>query len=96
MRWGDKLRSRQWSPPVRSACAVILFYVLLTHLDVLGRVLLSFLNFFLPIILGVCIAYILNPLVGFVQGKVSKRVYFFYAAAVTISPSDGGIGKGDE
>lgn len=74
MRWGDKLRSRQWSPRVRSACAVILFYVLLTHLDVLGRCLLSFLNFFLPIILGVCIAYILNPLVGFVQGKVSKRV----------------------
>ena len=74
MRWGDKLRSRQWSPRVRSACAVILFYVLLTHLDVLGRGLLSFLSFFLPIILGVCIAYILNPLVGFVQGKVSKRV----------------------
>ena len=52
--------------------------------------------FILPIILGVCIAYILNPLVGLVPGKVSKRVYFFYATAVTISPSEGGTGRGDE
>lgn len=74
MGWEEKLRSREWNPRVRSACAIILFYVLLTHLDVLGKALLSLFGFFLPVILGVCIAYILNPLVELAQEKVCQRV----------------------
>lgn len=74
MNWREKLRGERSDPRLRTACAVILFYVLLTHLDVFGKALLSLFGFFLPVILGVCIAYILNPLVGLVQEKVCLRV----------------------
>ena len=74
MKLSEKLHKTQWSLDARSICAIILFYVLLTHLSALEKALLSLFGFFLPVILGVCIAYILNPLVELAQEKVCQRV----------------------
>lgn len=55
------------------ACS-ILFYILIEKFDVVASIFQSMINILMPIIVGLIIAYLLNPLMNFFENVCYKRV----------------------
>ncbi|MDD6789701.1 MAG: AI-2E family transporter [Lachnospira sp.] len=76
MKWYKKPDMR-WSSIVSAGCAIALFYAFITHINLFGRGIAGLWNICLPVILGLIIAYIFNPLIKFFQrtlfGKMRRR-----------------------
>lgn len=62
MKWTKK-PDMKWSSVVTAGCVIALFYAFITHINLFGRGLAALWNFCLPVILGLIIAYVFNPLV---------------------------------
>ena len=62
----------RWKTYALAGCATVLFYVLITHLDIFFRAVGKVLDMFRPVIIGAVIAYILVPLAEFFDRKVFK------------------------
>ena len=70
----EKIRSRKWYPYAVASCIAVAFYVLLTHLDVVGGAIGTFIGYFKAVILGCVLAYLMNPLARWYQGHALKSV----------------------
>ena len=70
----EKIRSRKWYPYAVASCIAVAFYVLLTHLDVVGEAIGTFIGYFKAVILGCVLAYLMNPLARWYQGHALKSV----------------------
>ncbi len=65
---------KPWYPLAAALCIAAAFYVLLTHLRTVGGVLKTLGSFFSPVVMGLVLAYLMNPLYRLFQGRVFKRV----------------------
>ena len=79
MKFNKNQLNTPWIAYTIATCSAVVLFVVLTHLDVIGRGLHSLGTLVSPIVMAAIIAYILNPLAGvfekYVFGKVrSARV----------------------
>lgn len=58
-----------------SAAGAILFYYLLFHGSDLKSTILNVINIFTPILLGIALAYLLNPLMKFLERKIVSAIW---------------------
>ena len=70
----EKMRDKKWYPYTVAACAAVILYVALTHLDGILGALQTFGGFFTPLLLGCVLAYLMNPLAGLYQQKLFRGV----------------------
>ncbi len=74
MRFNRGKIENGWQPYTIAVCAGVLLYVLLMHISVFGRLIASFFRILRPVIYGIIIAYVLNPLCKYVEGRLFTKV----------------------
>lgn len=67
-----RLSERAWYPYATALCIAAAFYALLTHLGPVGGALKTVWGFFAPVVLGLVLAYVMNPLLRTFQTRVFK------------------------
>lgn len=71
----DQLLSKPWAAYTCAACCAVVLYLLLSHLgQILGWLLPTFWRYFSPVVIGVIVAYLLNPVSDFFEFKVFAKV----------------------
>ena len=86
-RWHEMME--KWGSLVLGACFVIVFYLILSNLGTVWSGIKVVIRIFLPVIIGACIAYVLNPFAVFywkkLFGKIKKRNLAWYlSVALTV------------
>ncbi len=61
---------KQWKVYALAACVTVLFYAIITHIGLCVSYIKAFFGFFGPVLLGLVIAYILNPLAKWIDSHV--------------------------
>lgn len=88
MKW-LKWRETKWGSYTFALCAAVLFYTLISHLNVILSGIATFIGYFTPVIYGVILAYIMDFLVKYVErilaGKLSEKPRRVVAVGVTIA-----------
>ncbi|MCR4832491.1 MAG: AI-2E family transporter [Butyrivibrio sp.] len=74
MKIKDKAMNSKWAAYTIATCSAVVLYLALSHLSVFLNFLKYIWSVFSPVIIGVVIAYILNPLVKVFYHKVFKKV----------------------
>lgn len=69
-----KFRDQKWYAYAVALCIGAAFYVLLTHLNVVGGVLGKFIGYFRTVIYGCILAYLVNPLARWLENKALRGV----------------------
>jgi len=68
------IKDEKWFPYTVAGCATVLFFFLLQNIKVLGAF-FSWIGVLLaPIIVGIIIAYLINPIAVFVEKQIMKRL----------------------
>ena len=65
---------KPWFAYTFALCTAILFYVLIANLPAVGSAIKSVLAFLAPVIIGVIIAYLLNPVSNYFEKKLFKNM----------------------
>lgn len=68
------LLEKRWFALTFAACAAVLFYLLLSHLGVFLGALGTFIGYLKPVIGGVVIGYVLNPVMKFYENRVCDGI----------------------
>lgn len=82
------LLEKRWFAYTFALCVAVALYLLLSNIGIINTTLLSLYNIFKPIITGLILAYLLNPIVVFFEkqiGKTIKSEATSYIAAVVIT-----------
>lgn len=74
MKKWKELLEKPWAAYTFALCAAVLLYMVLSHLNTIGGVLHSFLSLISPVITGVIVAYLLDPIAKFFEIRVFKKV----------------------
>lgn len=74
MKWDKKWFRKRWFGYVVAACAAVALFLLLSNLNIIGRGFLGIFRILAPVLLGIVIAYILDPFTVFFEKKVFKNV----------------------
>ena len=74
MKYRKKLTEKKWYPAAVAICIGVVLYVALTHLPAISNVMKTIGAYFEPVILGIVIAYMVNPLAELMREKVFKGV----------------------
>lgn len=69
----EKLKEKNWYANAVALCIPVILYVALTRLGPIGSALGKFAGYFNTVILGLILAYLMNPLAKFFQKKVLSR-----------------------
>ena len=69
-----KITEQAWFPYTVAACIAVVLYAVLAHLGTITEGIGTFLGYFKVIIIGVILAYIVNPLAKFLDAKLLYRV----------------------
>ena len=69
-----RLKDMEWFPYAVAACIAVILYVLLAHLSSIVKYIRHFINFFRPVIIGVILAYVVNPLANLFKTRVFGRI----------------------
>lgn len=69
-----KFQSKSWYPYTVAVCAGVVLYVALTHLPSIGAALASFSSYFSPVIVGIILAYLMNPLAAFFKRTIFRNL----------------------
>ena len=78
-RWAKfkRLLNRPWAAYTFAICSGVVLFLFLSHIDILWRILRGFYYVVYPVLTGIVIAYVLDPLVKFFEsnvfGKLKKR-----------------------
>lgn len=78
-RWAKfkRLLNRPWAAYTFAICSGVVLFLFLSHIDILWRILRGFYHVVYPVLTGIVIAYVLDPLVKFFEsnvfGKLKKR-----------------------
>ncbi|MBR1931119.1 MAG: AI-2E family transporter [Lachnospiraceae bacterium] len=67
-------KNQNWFPYTVAACSAVALFVILMNLQGIGGVLGTFFGYFSPVVIGMIVAYIIDPLVMFVQRKLLRRM----------------------
>lgn len=71
-KFAKKLRG--WLPLTLALCAAVVLYVILTHIPALWRAVRTFFGYFSPVILGIVIAYVVNPLSELFRRSLFRKI----------------------
>lgn len=71
---GKKIKQQKWFPMAVALCIAILFFFLLIHLGDLWDALGAIFYFLYPVIAGVIIAYLLNPLMKLLENHAFRFI----------------------
>ena len=74
MKKPRKFSEQSWYPYAVAICLGVLLYVLLEHIDSIWGAIAKISGYFLPVLLGCVLAYIMNPLAKFYQRTVFKKI----------------------
>ena len=74
MKFFKNWRKKRWFENALSLCAGIILYLLLTHLGTISEVLKAICGYMLPVLTGMMISYIINPLVSLIENTVFGRM----------------------
>jgi len=75
MNWFKKwVSGKQWGVYASAACVAVLFYVILTHLNVIFHGIGIFFGFISPILIAAVIAYVINPLVNLFRRTLFVKI----------------------
>ena len=69
-----RMKEKKWFNGAVIACIGVAFYVLLTHLPVVMSYIRYFLHCLSPVLIGVVLAYIINPLAKFFYYRLFKKM----------------------
>ena len=69
-----KWKERKWFAYTVATCSAVILYMLLSHLGNMFTALGAFFSFLRPIISGIIIAYVINPLANFFDRKVFHKL----------------------
>ncbi|MBQ6550739.1 MAG: AI-2E family transporter [Lachnospiraceae bacterium] len=69
-----KLKSKPWYPGAVAACIAVVLYVVLTRFGSVKEHLAAFIRYFNPLLLGLAIAYLVNPLSRLYQRSICRRM----------------------
>ena len=67
-------KDQNWFPYTVAACSAVTLFVVLMNLREIGGMIGTFLGFFSPVVIGIIVAYIIDPLVMFVQRKLFRKM----------------------
>ncbi len=70
MKFNRYFKDNKWAPYAIAGCAVVLFYLFASHVNYLFIGIGLFLGYISPVITGLIMAYILNPLVKLIENKL--------------------------
>lgn len=73
MKYTNNNAIKKWGKLTVGICSGVLLYVFLTHLDVLFTGIGSFFSFLSPVIAGLVLAYVVNPLAEFIRRRIFKN-----------------------
>lgn len=68
------LKEQPWANLAIGGSFVILFYVIITHIGLFGQFLATVYGWIRPLVIGLIIAYVLNPLTDWIGRKLLKKV----------------------
>ena len=74
MKFNKNQLNTPWIAYTIATCSAVVLYIVLSHLDVIGRALRGLGTFVSPIVVAAIIAYILNPLVAVFETYVFKKI----------------------
>ena len=74
MKFNKNQLNTPWIAYTIATCSAVVLYIVLSHLDVIGRALHGLGTFVSPIVVAAIIAYILNPLVSVYETYVFKKI----------------------
>ena len=73
MKFRD-LKNKKWYNGAVIACIAVVLYVLLTHITGVLAIVRQILGYFMPLILGCVLAYLVNPLAKWFEKKIFRKV----------------------
>ena len=62
MKFNRNWKDTAWGSRTFAACAAVLLFVTVSHLNIVASGISTFINFFAPVIYGIIIAYVMDPL----------------------------------
>ena len=74
MRFDKDWLNRRWVDYTVAACIAVAFYLFLSHISLFFSAFIRFFAFLKPVIIGVIISYVLNPLVNLYERFISRRL----------------------
>ena len=85
----DKLLSRPWAAYTFAVCSAVILYFLLSHLPIITGWISSVWKLFSPVVTGIIVAYLLNPISDFFEFKVlgklkNKSAAHFWSVIATV------------
>ncbi|MBQ9228864.1 MAG: AI-2E family transporter [Eubacterium sp.] len=70
----ERLLEKPWAAYTFAACSAVLLFLVLSHLTAVLGVFKTLLSYLSPVIIGVIIAYLLNPISEFFEDKVFMKI----------------------
>lgn len=74
MKFWKELMEKKWAPYTIATCSAVVLYLALTHVYYLFDALHVIYMFATPVVMGLIIAYVMNPFVEFIQKHVFKKI----------------------
>ena len=65
---------KKWYPMAMAICIGVLFYYLLEHIGVIWSIIGEIGYFVYPVVAGLIIAYLINPLMRWIEAKILKKI----------------------
>ena len=69
-----RIKSKSWYPYTIALCTAVLLFVLLTHFADIRAGISTFFGYFMPVIWGCAIAYLINPLANFYNRTIFRGI----------------------
>ncbi|MBR1913862.1 MAG: AI-2E family transporter [Lachnospiraceae bacterium] len=73
MKFSRSFKDNKWLPYAIAGCSVVLFYLLASHINYFFFGVGRFLGFISPVIIGLIIAYIMDPLVKLFEMRMMRK-----------------------
>ncbi len=74
MKKFEKLLSKPWAAYTFASCCAVLLYMVLSHFGAIKTAASSVWSFISPVVIGIVIAYLLNPVSDFFEKKLFKNL----------------------
>ena len=74
MKFNRNWKDTAWGSRTFAACAAVLLFVTVSHLNIVASGISTFINFFAPVIYGIIIAYVMDPLCKLFQRSLFRKV----------------------
>lgn len=74
MKFKQKWLQGRWVPYTIATCSAVILYLFLSRIDILGDGISAFFGFISPVVYGLIIAYVMNPLVELFEDHPLKKM----------------------